>query len=171
MNKQFEYEIPSNVKDIILSDGYYVKMNNNYTATVRDLVSFIWAINNCDPDENFGIVTNKSNDKNSEKFFPQMMQIIYAFKGFAIFNREFAHQFVQCEEANETISIRTKGGKRITISVIEMANCADIAFHDSPIEPMNNGSKDVPQFEIIGFNCGATPIPRTPVTIATIMFK
>ena len=140
MNKQFEYEIPNNVKDIILSDGYYVKMNNNYTATVRDLASFIWAINNCDPDENFGIVTNKSNDKNSEKFLPQMMQIIYAFKGFAIFNREFAHQFVQCEEANETISIRTKGGKRITISVIEMANCVDIVSHDSLIEPVDCGS-------------------------------
>ena len=169
MNKQFEYEIPSNVKDIILSDGYYVKMNNNYTATVRDLASFIWAINNCDPDENFGIMTNKSNDKNSEKFLPQMMQIIYAFKGFAIFNREFAHQFVQCEEANETISIRTKKGKRITISVIEMANCVDVAYHDSTIEPINNGSKNIPQFDIIGFNCGATPVNRTPVTIATIM--
>jgi hypothetical protein len=167
MNKQFEYEIPSNVKDIILSDGYYVKMNNNYTATVRDLASFIWAINNCNPDENFGIVTNKSNDKNSEKFLPQMMQIIYAFKGFAIFNREFPHQFVQCEEANETISIKTKSGKRITLSVMENANCVDIAYHDAPIE----ANEDIPQFEIIGFNGGKTPVKRTPVTLATIMLK
>jgi hypothetical protein len=52
-----------------------------------------------------------------------------------------------------------------------MANCADIAFHDSEIEPINNGNKDIPQFEIIGFNCGSTPVNRTPVTLATIMFK
>ena len=171
MNKQFEYEIPNNVKDIILSDGYHVKMNQHYTATVRDLSSFVWAINNSNPDENFGIVTNQSNDKDSEKFLPQMMQIIYAFKGFAIFNREFPHQFIQCENENETISIRTKKGKRITISAIEMANCADIAFHDSEIEPINNGNKDIPQFEIIGFNCGSTPVNRTPVTLATIMLR
>lgn len=167
--REFEYEIPYNVKDIILHDGYYVKMNQNYTATVRDLPSFIWAINNCKPDENFGIVMNQSDDKDSEKFFVQMMQIIYAFKGFAIFNREFPHQFIQCENANETISIRTKNGKRITISVIEMANCVDIAYHDSPMEPISNGNKDIPQFEMIGFNCGSTPIQRTPITIATIM--
>jgi len=171
MNKQFEYEIPNNVKNINLSDGYYVKMNQHYTATVRDLTSFVWAINNCEIDENFGIVTNKSSDENSDKFFPQMMQIIYAAKGFAIFNKEFPHQFVQCENANETISIRTKKGKRITISVIEMADCVDVALHDSPIEPVNNGSRDVPQFEIIGFNCGGTPVKRTAVTLATIMLK
>lgn len=171
MNKQFEYEIPRNVKDIILSDGYYVKMNQHYTATVRDLASFVWAINNCNPDENFGVVTNQSNDKNSKPFFIQMMQIIYAFKGFATFNSNFTHQFVQCENENETISIKTKGGKRITVSVIEGANCIDIVSHDSPIEPINNGSKDIPQFEIIGFNCGGTPVKRTPVTLTTIMLK
>jgi hypothetical protein len=171
MNKQFEYEIPNNVKDIILSDGYYVKMNQHYTATVRDLSSFVWAINNCNPDENFGVVTNQSNDKDSKPFFVQMMQIIHAFKGFSIFNREFPHQFIECENENETISIKTKGGKRITVSVIERANCVDIAYHDAPIEPINNGNSNIPQFEIIGFNCGGTPVKRTAVTIATIMLK
>jgi hypothetical protein len=171
MNKQFEYEIPRNVKDIILSDGYYVKMNRHYTATVRDLSSFVWAINNCDTDENFGVVTNKSNDKDSKPFFIQMMQIIHAFKGFSIFNREFPHQFIECENENETISIKTKGGKRITLSVMENANCVDIAYHDAPIEPINNGNSNIPQFEIIGFNCGGTPVKRTAVTIATIMLK
>jgi hypothetical protein len=167
MNKQFEYEIPKNVKDIILSDGYYVKMNQHYTATVRDLSSFVWAINNCDTDENFGVVTNQSNDKDSELFFIQMMQIIFAFKGFATFNSCYPHQFVQCKEVNETISIKTKGGKRITISVMENASCVDIAYHDAPMERNEN----IPQFEIIGFNCGATPVKRTAVTIATIMLK
>ena len=90
-------------------------------------------------------------------------------EGFATFNKEFPHQFIQCEDSNETISIRTKNGKRITISVMEMANCVDIAYHDSLIEPISNGSKDIPQFEMIGFNCGSTPIQRTPITIATIM--
>jgi hypothetical protein len=54
---------------------------------------------------------------------------------------------------------------------MENANCIDIVSHDSPIEPINNGSNDIPQFEIIGFNCGGTPVKRTPVTVATIMLK
>ncbi len=166
MNKQFEYEIPNNVKDIILSDGYYVRMNKHYTATVRDLASFIWAINNCDTDENFGVVTNQSNDANSKQFFIEMMKIIYTFKGFATFNN-CEHQFVECENENETISIKTKSGKRITVSVMENANCVDIVYYDAPIEP----NEDIPQFEIIGFNCGKTPVKRTTVTVATIMLK
>jgi hypothetical protein len=32
-------------------------------------------------------------------------------------------------------------------------------------------NENIPQFEIIGFNCGATPVKRTAVTIATIMLK
>jgi hypothetical protein len=142
-------------------------MNQHYTATVRDLSSFVWAINNCNPDENFGVVTNQSNDKDSKPFFVQMMQIIYAFTGFSIFNSEFPHQFVECENENETISIKTKSGKRITISVMENASCVDIVYHDAPMERNEN----IPQFEIIGFNCGATPVKRTPVTIATILLK
>jgi hypothetical protein len=142
-------------------------MNQHYTATVRDLSSFVWAINNCDTDENFGVVTNQSNDKDSKPFFIQMMQIIYAFKGFATFNSSFQHQFVECENENETISIKTKSGKRITLSVMENANCVDIAYHDAPIE----ANEDIPQFEIIGFNGGKTPVKRTPVTLATIMLK
>lgn len=168
MNKQFEYEIPNKLKGIILSDGFYVTINQNYTATVRDLPSFIWAINNCEPDESFGVVKSESSDKNSKEFFIQMMLIINTFKGFALFNRGMAHQFIQCENENETISIKTKSGKRITVSVIEMSDSVDIVYHDSTLE---NADKNVPQFEVIGFNCGQTPIKRTAITVATIKLK
>jgi hypothetical protein len=173
MTTEFTFALPQRVKDIDMVSSFYVRMNKNYTATVRSLESFIWAINNSGIDENFGEIT-KLADKEAEgyrEFHSYLIEIIAEVKGFAVFNRDFPHQFIQCENSNETISIRTKKGKRITISVIEMADCADIAFHDSALEKENNGSKDVAKFEIIGFDLGKTPIPRTQVTLATIMLK
>ena len=173
MKTDFTFELPQRVKEMDMISSFYVRMNQHYVATVRSLEGFIWAINNCGIDENFGEIT-KLADKEAEgyrEFHSYLVEIIAEVKGFAVFNREFPHQFIQCENANETISIRTKKGKRITISVIEMADCADIAFHDSTLEPISNGNKDIPQFEMIGFNCGSTPIQRTPITIATIMLK
>jgi hypothetical protein len=173
MKTDFTFELPQRVKEMDMISSFYVRMNQHYVATVRSLEGFIWAINNCGIDENFGEIT-KLADKEAEgyrEFHSYLIEIIAEVKGFAVFNREFPHQFIQCENANETISIRTKKGKRITISVIEMADCADIAFHDSTLEPISNGNKDIPQFEMIGFNCGSTPIQRTPITIATIMLK
>ena len=173
MTTEFTFALPQRVKDIDMVSSFYVRMNKHYTATVRSLESFIWAINNSGIDENFGEIT-KLADKEAEgyrEFHSYLIEIIEEVKGFAVFNRDFPHQFIQCENSNETISIRTKKGKRITISVIEMADCADIAFHDSALEKENNGSKDVAKFEIIGFDLGKTPIPRTQVTLATIMLK
>jgi hypothetical protein len=173
MTTEFTFALPQRVKDIDMVSSFYVRMNKHYTATVRSLESFIWAINNSGIDENFGEIT-KLADKEAEgyrEFHSYLIEIIAEVKGFAVFNRDFPHQFIQCENSNETISIRTKKGKRITISVIEMADCADIAFHDSALEKENNGSKDVAKFEIIGFDLGKTPIPRTQVTLATIMLK
>lgn len=173
MTTEFTFALPQKVKDIDMISSFYVRMNKHYVATVRSLESFIWAINNSGIDENFGEIT-KLADKEAEgyrEFHSYLIEIIAEVKGFAVFNRDFPHQFIQCENSNETISIRTKKGKRITISVIEMADCADIAFHDSALEKENNGSKDVAKFEIIGFDLGKTPVPRTQVTLATIMLK
>lgn len=53
--------------------------------------------------------------------------------GFKTFNDEFKHQFVLCQDENETISIRTKSGKRITVSIMERAGCIDVKYFDSPL--------------------------------------
>jgi hypothetical protein len=79
--------------------------------------------------------------------------------GFALFNKEFKHTFIQCKDKCETISIKTSNGKMITISIMYNA-CADIKYH--------NGKED---FETIGFHGGDTPIPSTAVTLQTIKLK
>jgi hypothetical protein len=173
MTTEFTFALPQRIKDIDMISSFYVRMNKHYTATVRSLESFIWAINNCGIDENFGEIT-KLADKEAEgyrDFHSYLVEIIAEVKGFASFNSSYKHTFVECEDSNQTISIKTKEGKRITVSVMEGAGCVDIAYHDSPLEKENNGNKDVAKFEIIGFDLGKTPIPRTQVTLATIMLK
>jgi len=89
--------------------------------------------------------------------------------GFKTFNENFNHQFVLCQDANETISIRTKSGKRITISVMDSAGCIDIKYFDSPLPKINNGNSDLAQFTVMGFNEGQTPIKSTALTLLTIL--
>ena len=173
MKTDFTFALPQRVKDIDMISSFYVRMNQHYVATVRSLESFIWAINNSGIDENFGEIT-KLADKEAEgyrEFHSYLIEIIAEVKGFASFNSSYKHTFVECEDSNQTISIKTKEGKRITVSVMEGAGCVDIAYHDSPLEKENNGNKDIAKFEIIGFDLGKTPIPRTEVTLATIMLK
>jgi len=173
MKADFTFELPQRVKDIDMISSFYVRMNKHYVATVRSLESFIWAINNCGIDESFGEIT-KLADKEAEgyrEFHSYLVEIIAEVKGFASFNSSYKHTFVECEDSNQTISIKTKEGKRITVSVMEGAGCVDIAYHDSPLEKENNGSKDIPKFEIIGFNVGSTPVPRAEVTLATILLR
>jgi hypothetical protein len=173
MTTEFTFALPQRVKDIDMISSFYVRMNQHYVATVRSLEGFIWAINNCGIDENFGEIT-KLADKEAEgyrDFHSYLVEIIAEVKGFASFNSSYKHTFVECEDSNQTISIKTKEGKRITVSVMEGAGCVDIAYHDSPLEKENNGNKDVPKFEIIGFDLGKTPIPRTQVTLATILLR
>ena len=90
-------------------------------------------------------------------------------EGFKTFNNEFEHQFVLCRDENETISIRTKSGKCITVSVMEKTGCIDIKYFDSPLPKVNNGNTDIEQFKIIGFHMGQTPVPHVPVTLLTIL--
>ena len=173
MKTDFTFELPQRVKEMDMISSFYVRMNQHYVATVRSLEGFIWAINNCGIDENFGEIT-KLADKEAEgyrEFHSYLVEIIAEVKGFASFNSSYKHTFVECEDSNQTISIKTKEGKRITVSVMEGAGCVDIAYHDSILEKENNGNKDVPKFEIIGFDLGKTPVPRTQVTLATIMLK
>ena len=173
MTTEFTFKLPQRVKDIDMINSFYVRMNKHYVATVRSLESFIWAINNSGIDDTFGEIT-KLADKEEEgyrEFHSYLIEIIAEVKGFASFNSCYKHTFVECEDSNQTISIKTKNGKRITVSVMEGADCVDIAYHDSSLEKENNGSKDIAKFEIIGFDLGKTPIPRTQVTLATIMLK
>jgi hypothetical protein len=92
-------------------------------------------------------------------------------EGFKMFNKEFEHQFVLCRDENETISILTKGGKRITVSVMERAGCVDIKYHDAPLPKVNNGNSDLEQFKIMGFHMGQTPVPSVDLTLMTILLN
>ncbi|MDG1950108.1 MAG: hypothetical protein P8J32_04830 [bacterium] len=164
--------IPQNELDKTLEGGFYVKINKHYTATIRNLASFVDYLqgNPNEPDENFGIITKESIAENGQiedsNFYAYLLEIIGYVNGFATFN-SCPHKFVELQAQKETISIRTKGGKLITVAVIEDAGCVDVQLHNSGLEPVDNG-RPVPQFEIIGFNCGGTPVPTTPVTLATI---
>jgi hypothetical protein len=89
--------------------------------------------------------------------------------GFKTFNKDFKHQFVLCQDENETISIKTKSGKRITISVMEGAGCIDIKYFDSPLPKIDNRASGLEQFTIMGFNEGKTPVKSTALTLLTIL--
>ena len=169
--------IPQNELEKTLVNSFYVTVNKNYTATVRNLASFIDYLQRHpnDPDETFGQIRKEAIDADGREedsnFYHNLLKIIGYVNGFAVFNRN-PHQFVELTKAKETVSIKTKGGKLMTIAFMEgdgLANCADIQLHNSGMEPESNGVKDVPQFEVIGFNCGGTPIQKTPVTINCIL--
>ena len=153
------------IKDVILSDGFYVVCDRNYTATVRNIRSFLSYLNNSSVDETFGEITQVSSDQESHSFYAILLDIIGQYKGFSTFNT-CKHTFVECTEDMQTVSIKTKGGKRISVAVLEKAGCVDIHYGDSSLEKGENGSE---QFEIIGFNGGGTPVKKTPVTLTTIM--
>lgn len=176
--------IPQNELDKTLESGFHVIINKHYTATVRNLASFVDYLqgNPNEPDEGFGEITKEATitlgtpimgikgmtreviEDNS--FYHYMLKIIGYVNGYAVFNNN-PHQFIELENEKETVSIRTKGGKLITIAVMEDASCADIQLHNSGLEPVNNG-QPIPQFNIVGFNCGKTPVKETAVTIAAI---
>ena len=166
---EFEYQLPERIKGITLSSGYYVKINRGYTATVRnlnDFVNYLTGTGDIDFDV-FGIITNHD-DEAEDSFVEHLYRIIAKIKGFAHFN-PFKHQFVECDSENETISIKTKSGKRLTISVMERSECIDIKYFDSPMTPIENGPHSLEQFKVIGFNTGSTPVPHTDLTLLTIL--
>lgn len=87
--------------------------------------------------------------------------------GHADFNK-CSHQYVTLTEDTETVSILTKSGKQITVSVLERAGCADVQVHNTGLTE-SNGRDEIPAFEVIGFLTGRTPVPRTRVTLTTLM--
>ena len=110
MKTDFTFELPQRVKEMDMISSFYVRMNQHYVATVRSLEGFIWAINNCGIDENFGEIT-KLADKEAEgyrEFHSYLVEIIAEVKGFASFNSSYKHTFVEGEDSNQTISIKTK---------------------------------------------------------------
>jgi hypothetical protein len=162
--KRLEYILPHSIKQEILSDGFYVKMNRHYTATVRRLQDMIDYINEGDIDENFGEITSESSTASPE-YVGALYDIIAKVKGFASFNQN-KHQFVELSNQKETVSIKLASGKQITVAVMENAGCVDICYH--------NGEKTVQgnsKFKIMGFDEGGTPVKSTPVTLATILLK
>ena len=132
-------------------------MNRNYTATIRSLTDFQDYVNHSDLDMDvFGEIT--SADKSAREDFKYVLNTIIAeVKGFAVFNAQFKHTYIECTESAETISLKTSTGKLITFSVM-FNQCVDVKYH--------NGKDD---FKIIGFHFGQTPVPHTDVTLQTIL--
>ena len=156
-------DFPQELKDYNAPNGYYVAINKQYKATVRNLQEFKYYINNNFEQldmEVFGNITNED-DNATPLFKSNLYKIIAEVKGFATFcNNGNKHQFIQCTEGVETISILTKGGKKITVCVMEdYGKCVDIKFH--------NEEED--RFSLIGFDAGQTPVPSTKLTLATIL--
>lgn len=149
------------LKNEQLSAGFYIKINSVYTATVRTILSLTEYINSNPNDidlDVFGEIKNFDKSASNE-FVVVLYQIIAEVKDFAVFqNGANKHQFVQCTENVETISIRTLGGKKITVCVMDRAKCVDVKYHT-----------DKESFKIMGFNEGDTPIPSTEVTLTTIL--
>jgi hypothetical protein len=153
--------IPSNLENYYANNGFYIQMNENYTATVRNLVDFKNYINRPDTDitpDVFGNILSYD-ESVSDDFKYVLNTIIAEVKGFAVFNAQFKHTFIECEQDKETISIKTSNGKLITFSVM-YNQCIDVKYH--------NGHDD---FKIIGFHEGNTPVPHTKVTLQTILIN
>jgi len=159
--KQLQIDnLSDKLKNEQLSAGFYIKINSGYTATVRTILSLTEYINSNPKDIDlsvFGEITSFDSSA-SKQFIVALYQIIAEVKDFAVFqNGANKHQFVQCTENVETISIRTLGGKKITVCVMS-SECVDIKYHT-----------DKDSFKIIGFNGGSTPVPHTEVTLTTIL--
>lgn len=142
-------------------NGYHVQVNLNYTATVRNLREFVEYINSPESDvdlEFFGNILSYDSTVDDE-FKYGLNTIIAEVKGFAVFNAQFKHTYIECKEEKETISIKTSNGKLLTFSVM-YNQCVDVKYH--------NGQDD---FKIIGFHGGQTPVPHTDVTLQTILLN
>ena len=164
LSKDFKVltDIPKAVEEYYSPYGYYVVINRCYTATVRSVRDLKDYINNnveqIDLDV-FGQIKNEDSEAN-EVFVGILNRILAEVMNYKTFNCHFRHQFIECTSDLETISVRTKGGKCITLSVMERyAQCVDIKLHD----------KD--KFKIIGFDGGQTPVPHTDVTLTTILLN
>tara|TARA_B100000768_G_scaffold88223_1_gene82831 strand:+ start:50 stop:535 length:486 start_codon:yes stop_codon:yes gene_type:complete len=160
MNKS-KTRIPSKMESYYAKNGFHIQMNEHYTATVRNLVDFKNYINRADTDITLDVFGNiLSHDESVPHDFKYLLNTIIAeVKGFAVFNAEFNHTYIQCKEAKETISIKTSNGKLITLSVM-YNQCIDLKYH--------NGKDD---FKIVGFHGGKTPVPHTDVTLQTILLN
>lgn len=149
------------LKNEQLSAGFYIVMNRNYTATVRNILSLTEYINSHPNDidlDVFGEIKNFDRSASNE-FVEALYQVIAEVKDFAVFqNGSNKHQFVQCTENVETISIRTRDGKKITVCVMDKAKCVDVKYHT-----------DKESFKVMAFNEGGTVIPTEEVTLTTIL--
>lgn len=161
-----EYIIPKR-DNITLGDSFYVRMTKHYVATVRNLKSLVAYLESGDIDETFGEITKVSSEHNSGNFYHHLINIIGHYKERQMFNA-CVHQFVQLNHQKETVSIRMASGREITVCVMEDAECIDIQYHDSDLPKLDNGGSQIPQFQVIGFGLGDTPVKPTAVTLATI---
>ena len=153
-------KIPKNLTDYYAPNGFHIVINKQYTATVRNLLDFVVYLNTRDDIDMdvFGEITNVDQESRSD-FQSVIYELIAEVKGFATFsNGGNKHQFIECTDGVETISIKTKNGKQLTICVMEdYGNCIDIKLHEQD------------KFKIIGFDEGRTPVPHTDVTLTTIL--
>ena len=158
-------EIPKAVEEYYSPYGYYVVINRYYTATVRSVRDFKEYLNDNSEQidmEVFGQIKNEDSEAGDD-FIGVLYRILAEVMGYKTFNDGFRHQFIECQSDLETISIRTKGGKHITLAVMEKyGQCVDIKLH-------NRKGKDDDRFKIVGFDYGQTPVPHTDLTLMTIL--
>ena len=160
MNKT-KTKIPENLEEYNAKNGFSIQMNRYYTATVRNLREFANYINKPDTDITPDVFGNiKNHDETVGDDFKHVLNTIIAeVKGFASFNAQHKHTYIECTDKSETISVKTSSGELITFSIL-FNTCVDVKYH--------NGEDD---FTIIGFHGGQTPVPHTKVTLQTVLLE
>jgi hypothetical protein len=181
-----ELNIPQYELDKTLRSSFYVRIHKGYTATVRNLASFIDYLqcNSNDIDMKMfgeivkearvdletprqgtkGLEFDKPEDSN---FYAYMMEIIGYFRQMPTYNSN-PHTFIEAKTDSHTVSIKTPSGKTITIAICG-DYCADIQVQKSGLPTIKNGGSEIPQFNILGLGCGDTPVKQTTVTCLSVL--
>ena len=144
-------------------DPFHIRMNDDYVATVHKLESLIDYIELNPKDaksKGFGEVVKGSGSATDEQC-NLMTMIITKAKGMAVYNRA-RHTCVEFGDKIETVSIRTRDGKLITVASVH--GLVEVVYHNSGGTVINGNEDIIPSFDVIGPMLGADAIPRTTVT-------
>lgn len=138
--------------------------------TMEEWLHIIELLNESYIKDDFGEVLTMPTGKDAGQFMYHFNHIVAEIKGFASFNNG-KHNYIQLDDMNETVSIRTKGGKLLTVALCSCFDeefCFDIQLHNhSKLEPVDNAGP-VPQFKVMGLHLGGTPVKSTVVTLLTL---
>lgn len=117
---KFEYNLSKDQKELNLTLGVHLRINANYTATVRNLQSLINYLSNTgDIDKNFGIIDNEDDDI-TKNFTVPLVRICRAF-----------NKFVRAQELGNDVMIFRNQAER-TARVVATSESAYLVEYSMP---------------------------------------